>query len=244
MPSSPARPKLRLDQILANFGYCSRREANKWVKSGYVTDLAGAELDDAALRMDPAEVLVRGETIEFPHGLLVALHKPVGVTCSHDPAESPLVYDLLPAEWLDRNPKVTSVGRLDKETSGLLLITDQGPLVQRWTSPKHHLPKVYELVTSSPMPTGLEELFLSGTLLLRGEKAPCQPATLVRTSDTEASVTLHEGKYHQVRRMFASQGCPIVSLHRSSFGGLTLGDLAEEEWRECTVAEIEAELVS
>ena len=130
------------------------------------------------------------------------------------------------------------MGRLDKETTGLLLITDQGELVQRWTSPRHKVPKRYEVVTDRALEPGLVPLFASGTLRLPDESEPCLPATLEITGACTAHLDLIEGRYHQVRRMFASQGFRVVALHRSRFGTLGLGDLPQGEWREIDPATI------
>ena len=222
---------LRVDQLLSRFGYCSRREAAAWVADGRVT-LDGVPLERSDQRVSPESVRIDGEPVEFPGGLLVMLHKPAGYACSHDPAEAPLVYDLLPARWRRRHPGPISIGRLDRATSGLLLITDDGALAHRLTSPKHEVEKAYEVTVSEPFPPGLAETMASGTLLLHGEAKPCLPARLEITGERSARVFLHEGKYHQVRRMFASQGCPVTALHRSGFGALTLEGLPEGGWRE------------
>src|SRR6185503_11561144 len=132
----------RLDQILANLGYCSRREARAWVEAGRVT-VRGAAASDPGQKVAPADVRVDGEPLDHPADLLLLLHKPLGLVCSHEEREGPNVYSLLPERWRRRNPVVTSVGRLDKDTSGLLLLTDQSALVHRLTSPKHKVPKVY-----------------------------------------------------------------------------------------------------
>jgi 16S rRNA pseudouridine516 synthase len=120
---------------------------------------------------------------------------------------------------------VTSVGRLDKETSGLLLITDQGNIVQRWTSPKSDIQKVYLAAVDKPLKTSLIDVFGRGDLWLNGEDKPCLPAKLEILDDLHARLILSEGRYHQVRRMFASQGWEVLSLHRSHFGEYELGDL-------------------
>ena len=221
---------IRLDQLLSRFGYCSRREASAWAQAGRVT-LDGTPLPRPDQRIDPSRVLVDGQPVEFPAGLLVMLHKPVGYACSHDPAESPLIYDLLPPQWLRRNPSPISIGRLDRETSGLILITDDGALSHRLTSPKHEVEKCYGVTVASPFPGGLGELFASGSLILKGEAKPCRPARLEVTGPHTASLWIHEGKYHQVRRMFASQGCPVTALHRRAIGALSLADLPEGQWR-------------
>lgn len=225
-----SKPALRLDQLLSRFGYCSRREAGGWLAAGRVS-LNGQSLTRADQRADPEQVRIDGEPVEFPRGLLIMLHKPVGYACSHDPAESPLIHDLLPPQWRRRNPGPISIGRLDRGTSGLILVTDDGALSHRLTSPRHEVEKCYEVIVSAPIPDHLAELFATGTLLLNGETKPCRPARLEPTGPMTARVFLHEGKYHQVRRMFASQGCPVTALHRSSFGKLTLDSLPEGAWR-------------
>ncbi|MDB6115015.1 MAG: rsuA [Lacunisphaera sp.] len=221
----------RLDQLLANLGYCSRREARAWIQAGRVT-LRGKVADDFGAKAEPADVRVDGEPLDHPDGLLLLLHKPVALVCSHDAREGPNVYSLLPPRWRGRNPAVTSIGRLDKDTSGLLLLTDQSELVHRLTSPKHKVPKVYRAMLGSDLPAGIAALFASGTLLLKDEKAPCAPAELKIISPREAELTLTEGRYHQVRRMFASQGCEVLTLHRARFGLLELGDVPAGQWRE------------
>lgn len=221
---------LRLDQLLSRFGYCSRREAVSWVAAGRAS-LDGKILSRIDQRVQAHLVQIDGERVEFPNGLLIVLHKPSGFACSHDPAESPIIYDLLPTRWLRRNPAPISVGRLDRDTSGLLLITDDGALAHRLTSPRHEVEKCYEVIVSEPLPPDLATVFASGTLLLRGESKPCRPARLEQTGARTARLFLHEGKYHQVRRMFASQGCPVTALHRSRFGKLTLEGIESGQWR-------------
>jgi 16S rRNA pseudouridine516 synthase len=221
----------RLDQLLANLGYCSRRDARGWIEHGRVT-IDGEIVTDFGRKADPAAVRVDGELLDHPGGLLLLLHKPVGLVCSHESREGPNVYSLLPERWRRRNPPVTSIGRLDKETSGLLLLTDQSALVHRLTSPKHKVPKVYAATVDRDLPDGLAGLFASGTLVLTGEDAPCAPAELKITGPRDAELTLTEGRYHQVRRMFASQGCEVLQLERRRFGHLDLGDLPAGQWLE------------
>jgi len=221
----------RLDQLLSSLGYCSRREARAWVAHGRVT-VAGRVADDFGAKVDPADVRVDGEPLDHPAGLLLLLHKPTGLVCSHDGREGPDIYSLLPERWRNRNPVVTSIGRLDKDTSGLLLLTDLSPLVHRLTSPKHKVPKVYRATVDRDLDPGLVEVFARGTLLLEGEDKPCAPATLKLLATREAELTVTEGRYHQVRRMFAASGATVLTLHRTHFGPLELGDLAAGQWRE------------
>lgn len=227
--SSKAR---RLDQLLASLGHGSRREVRELIDSGLVT-LGGTVLDDEGQKITPGEVpdiRVEGEALEHPDGLVAMLHKPVGYVCTHAEKEGPTIYKLLPERWLKRNPAVTSVGRLDKDTSGLLLVTDRGDLVQRWTSPKSVVEKVYEAVVDQPLEDSLISIFAAGDLMLRGEETPCLPARLEMLEERRARLTLTEGRYHQVRRMFASQGWHVETLHRTRFGPFALGDLAEGKW--------------
>lgn len=221
----------RLDQLLSNLGYCSRREARGWIDDGRVR-VGGKPADDVAQKATPADVRVDGEPLDHPDGLILLLHKPVGLVCSHDEREGANVYSLLPERWRRRNPVVTSVGRLDKDTSGLLLLTDQSQLVHRLTSPKHKIPKVYRARVDADLSPDLIPLFASGTLLLAGEKDPCAPAELRIISSREAKITLTEGRYHQVRRMFSGCGANVLTLHRERFGDLELDDLPAGHWRE------------
>ncbi len=220
----------RLDQLLSSLGYCSRREAQDVVKDGRVS-VGGVAATRADQRVDPHQVTLDDKPLEAPDGLLAMLHKPIGYVCTHADGEGPTIYELLPARWLSRNPAVTSIGRLDKETSGLILITDIGPLVQRFTSPRAEVEKTYEVTVDHDLDPALVATFASGQILLRNEVKPCLPAKLEITSPLTASLTITEGRYHQVRRMFASLGWQVTALHRSSFAGHTLDGLKESQWR-------------
>ncbi|MBA4137220.1 MAG: rRNA pseudouridine synthase [Opitutus sp.] len=226
----------RLDQLLANLGYCSRREARDWIDAGRI-EVGGQIADDPGQKSHPAAVRVDGEPLDHPEGLLLMMNKPLGRVCSHDAGEGPSVYELLPERWRRRNPVVTTIGRLDKETSGLLLLTDQSALVHRLTSPKHKVPKIYRATLDADIPTDAKEIFARGTLMLKGETEPCAPAELQGLGLREAELTLTEGRYHQVRRMFSALGCEVVTLHRVRFGHLELGELAPGKWRELPLNE-------
>ena len=220
---------MKLVRHLANLGYGSRKQVAWMFREGRVTDADGEVLyaDDP---LDHDQVRVDGEPLDPPPGLLLILHKPVGVTCSSkDPGR--VVYDLLPPRFRQRNPVLSTVGRLDRDTSGLLLLTDDGQLLHRIIAPKSKLPKVYQASLASELHGDEAALFASGTLLLDGEKTPLLPAELDVIDTRNARLTLHEGRYHQVRRMFAATGNHVVALHRERIGGLALGDLPEGEWR-------------
>lgn len=223
---------MRIDALLSRYGYCSRKEAAAWIRQGRVT-LNGEALRSPSAKAEPADVLVDGQRIPFANGIYVALNKPTGYTCSHK-EEGKLVYDLLPPEWQKRTAAVSTVGRLDKETSGLLLLTDDGDFLHRMTSPRRHVPKVYAYKTSAPVPEEAVELFASGTLVLRGEDSPCLPAVLEPVTPCTGRITLHEGRYHQVRRMLAVVGAPVIRLEREEIGPLSLADLSLQpgEWCE------------
>ncbi len=186
---------------------------------------------DPAERVDPARVEIDGQPLEAPDGLLVLWHKPRGFVCSRDSREGPTIYDGLPKRWSRRHPPLTSIGRLDKETTGLLLLTDLGELVHLWTSPRNKIEKTYEVTVEAPLDPGLVGVFASGRLQLEGDTRPCRPARLELTGETTARLVLVEGRYRQVRRMFAAVGLGVVALHRPAFGPFSLGDLPEGAWR-------------
>ena len=215
---------LKLAKHLAGLGYGSRKEVAIAIRDGRVTGKG----DD--LRFD-------GELIDPPHGMVLMLNKPSGFTCSHAD-QGRLVYELLPPRYQKRDPKVSSVGRLDAETTGLLLFTDDGALLHKLISPKSNLPKTYEATLARPLEGHETALFASGTLVLRGEDKPCLPAQLEVTGAQTAALTLTEGRYHQVRRMFAAAGNHVEALHRSRFGPLVLDGLPEGTWRALTPQEI------
>jgi 16S rRNA pseudouridine516 synthase len=223
-------PARRLDQILSRYGYCSRSEARVWIRRGRVwINGAPAQAPDQKAASD--EVRIDGQLIECPEGLLALFHKPAGCVCSHEAKDGPTIYEQLPERWLRRNPPVTSVGRLDKDTTGVLLLTDLGALVQHWTAPRHKVVKVYEVTVDADLRPELIPLFGSGELRLESEDKPCLPAELEIQGAREARLRLVEGKYHQVKRMFASQGFTVTRLHRSRFGEIELGGLPPGQWR-------------
>jgi 16S rRNA pseudouridine516 synthase len=215
----------RLDRLLANLGYGSRREVAALVARKQVV-LDGAVLKDAGARVPvtadlPARMTVSGQPIDPPAPLTLIMHKPLGVVCSHREAGRS-IYELLPPRWRARIPALSSIGRLDKETSGLLLITDDGPFLHRVISPRSNVAKRYVATLDRPLTGDEARIFAAGTLMLEGEKDPLAPATLEATGPTEAILTITEGRYHQVRRMFAAVGNHVTALHRDRIGGLAL----------------------
>ena len=234
----------RLDKLLGSLGYGSRQEIARLARVGGVA-LDGVDVTDASTRIAvtpdlPRRMTVDGRPVDPPQGLMLILNKPLGMTCSHK-EDGALVYDVLPDRWRRRDPAISTVGRLDKDTSGLLLLTDDGDLLHRIISPKRHVKKTYRATLARPLAGTETALFASGALMLEGEDKPLAPATLEIIAPTEARLTVTEGRYHQVRRMFAAVGNHVETLHRESLGGLVLPpDLAPGQWGRATAEEIEA----
>ena len=220
---------MKLLKLIANLGYGSRKEVTAMFRDGLITDVDGRllSIDD---NVEPSRVRVEDTPLDPPTGFTLMLHKPTGYTCSTSDAGS-LVYDLLPPRFRRRSPTVATVGRLDRDTTGLLLMTDDGKLLHRVVSPRRHLPKVYEATLARDLRGNEATIFASGKLMLESERAPLAPATLEVLGARSARVTVTEGRYHQVRRMFAAVGNHVEQLHRSRVGGLTLGALEIGKWR-------------
>ena len=220
---------MKLVKHLANLGYGSRKQVQWMFREGRITDAAGEVLyaDDP---LDHDNVRVDGEPLDLAPGVLLMLNKPVGFTCSTKD-HGRIVFDLLPPRFRLRHPSLSTVGRLDRDTSGLLLLTDDGQLLHRIISPKSKLPKVYLATLAQDLRGDEAGIFASGTLLLESENTPLLPAELEVQDPRHARLTLHEGRYHQVRRMFAAVGNHVEALHRERIGGLTLGDLPDGQWR-------------
>ena len=210
----------RLDKLLASTGRWSRREVKGLIKEGRVLvdgvpAAAGEEKADPAL----CRILVDGAAVELCRRTYIMLHKPAGVLSATEDARQETVLDLLPPEL--RRQGLFPVGRLDKDSEGLLLLTNDGELAHRLLSPRHHVDKVYYIRTDAPLTEEDREAFAGGILLADG--TVCRPAGLELLGDgREALVTLHEGKFHQIKRMIASRGAAVCQLKRLSMGTLVL----------------------
>ena len=224
----------RIDKLLSSLGYGSRSDVPLMAKMGRIF-LDGKPVRDVSQRLQLTDDLssrlsIDRQPLDPLMGMVILMHKPVGVTCSHKES-GVLVYDLLPDRWGRRTPALSSIGRLDKDTSGLLLITDDGPLLHRIISPKRHIKKTYLATLDRPLNGTEIDIFASGTMMLNGETKPLAPAELKIVSSHQALLTITEGRYHQVRRMFAATGNHVTQLHRTTLGGLALPDtLAPGEW--------------
>jgi 16S rRNA pseudouridine516 synthase len=227
---------MKLVKLIANLGYGSRKQVAAMFRAGRITDAAGEVLyaDDQA---DPAQIRVDEEVLDPPAGLILMLNKPIGVTCSTKDAGR-LVYDFLPPRYRLRDPVLSTVGRLDRDTSGLLLFTDDGALLHRIIAPRANVAKVYEATLAQDLRGDEAAIFSSGSLMLESEKTPLAPAKLEVLGPRQVTIEIREGRYHQIRRMFAAVGNHVETLHRRSVGALTLGDLAPGEWRPLDAADV------
>lgn len=212
----------RLDRLLSRLGYCSRREVKSWIKQGLIR-IDGGDAISSAARVSPALVQVNGEPLDHPDGLTLIYHKPLGAVCSRDD-HGRLIYADFPERWLHRKPPLASIGRLDKDTAGLLILTDDGQLNHRLSSPRHHIARTYRVTLDRPLEKSAPARFASGELMLEGDERPCLAAELRILGEKEAELTLHEGRYHQVRRMFAAVGNHVTALTRIRLGAMSLTD--------------------
>jgi 16S rRNA pseudouridine516 synthase len=233
---------MRLDRLLANLGYGSRKEVQALVAAGLVA-LDGETVAKADRHVPVTADLsqrmqVDGAPLDPPPPLTLLMHKPLGVVCSHrEPGRS--VYHLLPPRWSRRDPAISTIGRLDKDTSGLLLLTDDGGLLHRVISPRAEIAKRYLVTLETPLRGDEEEIFASGNMLLEGETKPLLPALLEKIASNRCWLTIMEGRYHQVRRMFAATGNHVTALHRDRIGKLDLPENLEAgAFRSLTEAEL------
>lgn len=220
---------MRIAQILFSQGFGSRRDCAGMLQQGWVS-VGGQRIEDPHQEFEATGLVfeVQGQPWPYYAQALVMLHKPAGYECSRKPRHHPGVLSLLPAPLRARG--VQPVGRLDEDTSGLLLFTDDGALIHRLTSPKHHVPKVYEVGTRHAVDEAQVARLLAG-VVLDDSPAPVRAAACVATGETSLRLTLTEGKYHQVKRMLAAVGNRVETLHRSRIGSLALpAGLAPGAW--------------
>lgn len=218
----------RIDAHLSSLGYCTRGDARNFLKRNEIF-VNENRVFNPSLKAYHEEITINGNMLD-PETLTILLNKPSGVICSHNDA-GVLIYSLLPQRWNQRNPKISTIGRLDVDTTGAILITDNGVLNHRLTNPKKDISKIYEVDLKVPLKGDESKIFASGELLLNGEKKPLLPAKLEVLSSTKVRLEIFEGKYHQVKRMFAAVGNRVVKLHRVSFDGYTVEDLKEGDYR-------------
>ena len=230
---------MRLSELLYSQGFGTRRLCAGLIENGLVT-VRGEVLSEPATEIDvaisPVDYTVQGQSWEYQQRAYVMLSKPAGYECSHRPGAWPSVYTLLPAPLRQRPTPgkvqgVQAVGRLDQDTTGLLLLSDDGAFIHRMNSPRHHVPKVYEVTTKHPLDERQITRLKSG-VVLDDDPKPVAAADAQALGEHHLQLTLTEGKYHQVKRMVAAVGNRVEALHRSRIGGLALPtDLAPGEWR-------------
>lgn len=228
---------MRLDKFLSQNSDSSRSLIQQAIKAGRVSvNNVIAKKGDQKLVGDEI-ITLDGSIVEAFKTRYLMLHKPLGYVCANSDSDYPVVVDLI---RLPRWQELQIVGRLDIDTTGLVLLTDDGQWNHRITSPRHECDKVYRVTTANPISTETAALFAAG-VQLHGEKTPTRPAQLELISSHEARLKIHEGKYHQVKRMFAAAGNHVVALHRESIGSIQLDPaLAPGEYRALTAGEIKS----
>ena len=237
---------MQLQDILFSQGFGTRRVCAGLVQQGHVA-VDGKTIDDPTegFEVTGLQFVVQGTSWEYHEKAYLMLHKPAGYECSQKPSTYPSIYTLLPAPIRQRGggaaAGVQAVGRLDQDTTGLLLLSDDGKFIHRMSSPKHHVPKVYEVRAKHPVDDKQVQKLLSG-VVLDDDPKPVKAAACEKTGDNTLSLTLTEGKYHQVKRMIAAVGNrveEVAGLHRSRIGDLQLpGDLKPGGWRWLTAQDL------
>ncbi|MDG2947396.1 16S rRNA pseudouridine(516) synthase RsuA [Bisgaard Taxon 10/6] len=229
---------MRLDKFIAEQTGLTRSQSARALRQGAVTVNGEAEKNGARKVSAQDEILFDGEPLQWLEGFqYFMLNKPQGYVCSHDDGDYPTVYQFFDYPLAG---KLHTAGRLDADTTGLVLLTDDGQWSHRVTSPKHHCEKTYLVTLADPVESNYQAACEQG-ILLRGEKEPTKPAKLEIIDDYNVNLTISEGRYHQVKRMFAALGNKVAALHRWRVGPVLLDDrLAEGEFRPLTRQEIEA----
>ena len=218
----------RIDAHLSSLGYCTRSEAKRFLRM-YELCINDKRVFDTSIKAYHDDITINKEAID-PETITVLLNKPSGFICSHNDAGS-LIYALIPNRWNRRNPKISTIGRLDVDTTGAILLTDDGALNHKLSSPKSDVLKIYEATLAVPLKGDEVQIFASGELMLNGEKKPLLPAVLEVISPTQVRLEICEGKYHQVKRMFGAVGNRVLTLHRVKFDSFDVEDLAEGTYK-------------
>lgn len=218
----------RVDAHLSSLGYCTRSEVKKFLRMNEIC-INDNRVYNTSIKAYHDDIKINGEVLD-DETLLILLNKPQGYICSHNDSGK-LIYSLLPQRYSRRNPKISTIGRLDIDTTGVILLTDDGVLNHRLTSPKKDISKIYEATLEKPLKGDEVEIFASGTLMLNGEEKPLLPAKLEIITPTFVKIEIVEGKYHQVKRMFAAVSNKVIKLHRTKFADFELENLKEGEFK-------------
>ena len=227
---------MRIDKYLADCGLGTRSEVKKHIKAKQIT-VNGEVVVKPEQKIDEnvEEVCFKGQLICYEKYVYYLLHKPSGCVTAKQDNVHKTVMEYFPEDI--RAKDIAPVGRLDLDTEGLLLFTNDGPLTHHLLSPTHHIPKTYYAILDKEVPANAVELFKEGVDI--GDDKPTLPAELVILSEKEAELTIHEGRFHQVKRMFEAVGCTVTYLKRISMGNLELGDLPKGEYRKLLEEEVE-----
>ena len=236
---------MRLDDLLFSQGFGTRRVCAGLIQQGFVQFPGVESAQDATeiIAIEGMPFTVQGKAWQYHERAYLLLHKPAGFECSHRPGAWPSAYSLLPAPLRQRPTKgvvqgVQAIGRLDQDTTGALLLTDDGQFLHKMSSPKHHVPKVYQVTTDRAVDAQQLAKLLAG-VVLNDDPKPVQAFAAEQTGEKSLALTLTEGKYHQVKRMIAAVGNHVVALHRSQIGSLVLDDtLPSGQWRWLTESEL------
>ena len=238
-----ANIQMQLQEILFSQGFGTRRVCSGLVQQGLVL-VAGDPCTEPTQKFVPdgLHFTVQGVTWQYHEKAYLMLHKPAAYECSQKPSTYPSIYTLLPAPIRQRGggaaAGVQAVGRLDQDTTGLLLLSDDGKFIHRMSSPRHHVAKVYDVTARHAVDAKQIQKLLAG-VVLDDDPKPVRAAACALTGDFQLSLTLTEGKYHQVKRMIAAVGNRVEGLHRSRIGGLALPeDLKAGEWRWLTASDL------
>ena len=228
---------MRIDKYLADCGLGTRSEVKKYIKAKQITSNGEVVAKpDQKIDENCDVVCFRGKPISYEKYVYYLLHKPAGCVTAKQDNVHKTVMEYFPEEI--RSKDIAPVGRLDLDTEGLLLFTNDGPLTHHLLSPTHHIPKTYYAVLDKEVPESAVELFKNGVDI--GDDKPTLPAELVILTAKEAELTIHEGRFHQVKRMFEAVGCTVTYLKRLSMGSLILGDLEKGKYRKLTEEEVQA----
>lgn len=236
---------MRLDDLLFSQGFGTRRVCAGLIQQGLVQFPSRVSLESATdiNATEGMPFTVQGQRWEYHEKAYLMLHKPAGYECSHRPGAWPSAYSLLPTPLRQRPTKtvvqgVQAIGRLDQDTTGLLLLTDDGPFLHKMSAPKHQVPKVYQIRTDREIDAQQIEKLLAG-VVLNDDPKPVKAAAALQTGDKTLAMTLTQGKYHQVKRMIAAVGNHVIALHRSQIGSLVLSDdVPSGHWRWLTAQEL------
>lgn len=220
---------MQLERLLQSQGFGSRKQCRSLIETGRVA-IAGQVADNPRQDVDTDDLVfsVDGEDWRYRQQVVIMLHKPPGFECSRSPQHHASVLSLLPIPLRERG--VQPVGRLDQDTTGLLLLTDDGPLNHALTHPRRHVPKTYRVTTARPITETQCAELLAG-VMLHGEPLPLAALVAQAVAECELRLTISQGIYHQVKRMLAAVGNHVLALHRESMGGMDLGGLPVGQWR-------------